>query len=42
MVHHDWILDIIHGFVDQANISIYGSAALLTLIGRRSNKFAGK
>ena len=41
-IHHDWILPIIHGFVDQANISVYGSALLLTLIGRRSNKFAGQ
>ena len=41
MVHHDWILDIIHGFVDQANISVYGSPILLTLVARRSSRFAG-
>jgi hypothetical protein len=40
-IHHDWILNIIHGFVDQANISIYGSPILLTLVARRSNRYAG-
>ena len=37
----DWILPIIHGFVDQCNVSIYGSPVLLTLIARRSNRYAG-
>ena len=41
MIHHDWILNIIHGFVDQANISVYGSPILLTLVARRSCRFAG-
>ena len=41
MIHHDWILNIIHGFVDQANISVYGSPILLTLVARRSCQFAG-
>ena len=27
--------------MDQANISVYGSPVLLTLIARRSNRFAG-
>ncbi len=40
-VNVDWFLNIIHGFVDQANISIYGTPILLTLIARRSNRFAG-
>ena len=40
-LHHDWILNVIHGFVDQSNISVYGSPVLLTLIARRSNRFAG-
>ena len=40
-VHNDWILHMIHGFVDQSNISVLGSPVLLTLIARRSNRFAG-
>ena len=41
VVSQEWILPIIHGFVDQANISIYGKPVYLTLIARRSNRFAG-
>ena len=40
-VGQDWILPVIHGFVDQGNVSIYGSPVLLTLIARRSNRYAG-
>ena len=39
--HSDWILFVIHGFVGQSNISLYGKSFYLTLIARRSNKFAG-
>ncbi|XP_056015815.1 polyphosphoinositide phosphatase-like isoform X2 [Ostrea edulis] len=41
VVHPDWLLFLIHGFVDQKNISVYGKSLYLTLIARRSNKFAG-
>ncbi|KAG9290856.1 hypothetical protein G9A89_011005 [Geosiphon pyriformis] len=37
----DWILPIIHGFVDQSKISIYGRNIFVTLIARRSRYFAG-
>ncbi|XP_065648224.1 polyphosphoinositide phosphatase isoform X2 [Hydra vulgaris] len=40
-VHPDWLLNIIHGFVGQSNISVYGKPLYITLIARRSNKFAG-
>ena len=40
-ISQEWILPVIHGFVDQANISIYGKPVYLTLIARRSNRFAG-
>ena len=40
-VHWDWILNVIHGFVDQSNISIFGTPVLMTLIARRSSRFAG-
>lgn len=37
----DWFQPIIHGFVDQANISIYGRKIYITIIARRSHHFAG-
>ncbi|KAL1920313.1 uncharacterized protein VTP21DRAFT_1459 [Calcarisporiella thermophila] len=37
----DWILPIIHGFVDQSKISIFGQSIFVTLIARRSRYFAG-
>ncbi|KAL0277006.1 UNVERIFIED_CONTAM: hypothetical protein PYX00_004440 [Menopon gallinae] len=40
-LHPDWILYITHGFVDQSNISVYGRSMYITLIARRSNKYAG-
>ena len=40
-VDPDWVLPIVHGFVDQSNISIYGKPIYLTLIARRSNRYAG-
>ncbi|KAI1286771.1 Polyphosphoinositide phosphatase [Halotydeus destructor] len=40
-VHSDWVLHIIHGFVSQSNISVFGKPLNLTLIARRSRKYAG-
>lgn len=40
-IHPDWLLFIIHGFVGQADICVFGKPIYLTLIARRSNKFAG-
>ncbi|RWS18050.1 hypothetical protein B4U79_03976 [Dinothrombium tinctorium] len=40
-IHPDWILYVVHGFVCQGNISVFGRPYLLTLIARRSQKFAG-
>ncbi|KAI9193603.1 Sac phosphatase domain-containing protein [Polychytrium aggregatum] len=37
----DWSLPIIHGFVDQSRISVYGHNIFVTLIARRSRYFAG-
>jgi len=37
----EWILPVIHGFVDQSNVSIYGKPIYVTLIARRSKKYAG-
>lgn len=38
---HDWCLPIIHGFIDQAALDIFGRAVYITIIGRRSRFFAG-
>lgn len=38
---YDWCRPIIHGYVDQAALSIYGRTAYITIIARRSRYFAG-
>lgn len=38
---YDWFQPIIHGFIDQASISIYGRKLFITIIARRSHHFAG-
>jgi hypothetical protein len=38
---HDWCLPIIHGFIDQAALDIFGRSVYITIIGRRSRFFAG-
>lgn len=40
-LHPDWILYIMHGFVSQSNVSVFGRSIYITLIARRSNKYAG-
>ncbi|XP_039603851.1 polyphosphoinositide phosphatase isoform X2 [Polypterus senegalus] len=40
-VHPDWIMYIIHGFCGQSKLLIYGRPVYVTLIARRSSKFAG-
>ncbi|KAI5293315.1 phosphatidylinositol-3,5-bisphosphate 5-phosphatase [Ascosphaera acerosa] len=37
----DWCFPIIHGYVDQATISVFGRLVYVTLIARRSRYFAG-
>ncbi|KAM9925707.1 hypothetical protein OXX80_010824 [Metschnikowia pulcherrima] len=37
----EWFQPIVHGFIDQANISIYGRKIYITIIARRSHHFAG-
>ncbi|KAI0131978.1 SacI homology domain-containing protein [Xylariales sp. AK1849] len=37
----DWCRPIIHGYIDQAAVSIYGRTAHITIIARRSRHFAG-
>ncbi|KAL8764707.1 MAG: hypothetical protein Q9209_007918 [Squamulea sp. 1 TL-2023] len=38
---YDWCVPIIHGFVDQTNISIHARIVAVTVIARRSRLFAG-
>ncbi|XP_056150292.1 polyphosphoinositide phosphatase isoform X1 [Lampris incognitus] len=40
-VHRDWLMYIIHGFCGQSKLLIYGRPVHVTLIARRSSKFAG-
>ncbi|XP_015601524.1 polyphosphoinositide phosphatase isoform X2 [Cephus cinctus] len=40
-LHRDWNLYVIHGFIGQSNISIFGRSMYVTIIARRSNKYAG-
>ncbi|KAI1322308.1 SacI homology domain-containing protein [Xylariaceae sp. FL0255] len=37
----DWCRPVIHGYIDQAAISVYGRTAHITIIARRSRYFAG-
>ncbi|KMP09090.1 polyphosphoinositide phosphatase [Coccidioides immitis RMSCC 2394] len=38
---YDWCLPIIHGYVEQTSMSVYGRLVFITLIARRSRFFAG-
>lgn len=40
-LHPDWILYIVHGFIEQSNLNIFGRPVYVTLVARRSNRFAG-
>lgn len=41
VLHKDWMLELIHGFVNQSSISIFGLQVSVCLIARRSKNFAG-
>lgn len=38
---YDWFQPIIHGFIDQVNVSMFGKSIYITLLARRSHYFAG-
>uniref|UniRef100_S4RN11 FIG4 phosphoinositide 5-phosphatase n=1 Tax=Petromyzon marinus TaxID=7757 RepID=S4RN11_PETMA len=40
-VHPDWVLHITHGFCAQSKLVVYGRPVYITLIARRSARFAG-
>lgn len=37
----DWCLPIVHGYVDQSSVAVYGRTIYITIIARRSRCFAG-
>ncbi|KAI5363034.1 putative SAC domain, polyphosphoinositide phosphatase Fig4 [Septoria linicola] len=42
LIHpYDWCLPIIHGFLTQAALDVFGRAVYITIIGRRSRFYAG-
>ena len=38
---YHWLVYIVHGFLSQSSINIFGSSVFITLISRRSQKYAG-
>ncbi|XP_030850291.1 polyphosphoinositide phosphatase isoform X2 [Strongylocentrotus purpuratus] len=40
-VHPCWAIHVIHGFVGQCNICVFGRPVLMTLVARRSAHYAG-
>ncbi|KAF4520837.1 hypothetical protein B566_EDAN007133 [Ephemera danica] len=40
-LHPDWMLQVVHGFVGQSNLSIFGRSIYITIVARRSNRYAG-
>jgi len=40
-VHSSWVLHIIHGFVSQGDLEVFGKSIFITLVARRSKKYAG-
>ena len=40
-ISHSWVINIIHGYLSQSSINIFGSSIYITIISRRSQKYAG-
>lgn len=40
-LHDDWKINLIHGFIAQANICVYSRPIYITLIARRSRRYCG-
>ncbi|KAL1389595.1 polyphosphoinositide phosphatase-like protein Fig4 [Phyllosticta capitalensis] len=38
---YDWCMPIIHGFIDQSSLDVFGRRVYITIIARRSRFFAG-
>ena len=40
-LNYQWIVHLVHGFLAQSSLNVYGCNLLVTLISRRSQKYAG-
>lgn len=40
-LHSDWLLYVTQGFIDQTNVIVFGRSIYITLIARRSCRYAG-
>jgi hypothetical protein len=40
-LNYQWVVRLVHGFLAQSSLNIYGCNLLVTLISRRSQKYAG-
>ncbi|CAF0829465.1 unnamed protein product [Brachionus calyciflorus] len=40
-ISYQWVVYLIHGYLSQSSINIYGCTVFVTLIARRSQKYAG-
>lgn len=38
---YDWCVPVMHGFIDQAALNVFGRTIYITIVGRRSRFFAG-
>jgi hypothetical protein len=41
ILHQDWLLHVTHGFVGQSSVCVYGKPVYMTVIARRSARYAG-
>lgn len=41
LLHPDWVLYVTHGFIGQSSVCVYGKPVYLTVIARRSARYAG-
>lgn len=41
VVQRDWAIEVVHGFVSQSNVSVFGRPVYVCLLARRSSRFAG-
>lgn len=41
VMQRDWMLEVMHGFISQSNVSIFGRPVYVCLMARRSTRFAG-
>jgi hypothetical protein len=40
-INHQWLVNLVHGYLNQSSVNIFGCTVYVTLIARRSQKYAG-